>query len=572
MSSLISLIRRHLFFLFFIFSLLSLIFLTYKDYGIAWDEKVFINVGKYYLISIFNLLHLSTNLTANGFVPTPYHTLGHGAFYDVFIILASFFLPKVNFETIHLLRALSAVPIFILVYWIVSRLLSKIYGLIAIIFLLLFPRFYPDIFYNAIDIPTALFFTICLAYFIYYAKTKQTVVKSVFFGFLLAITINQRLLLFYLPLLNAIFLFFNRKSIRSFLTSQFFIFTSLLLFLHLTHPYLLTHPVRGLFDIIYSAKQYPWNAAVLFDGQFYQAGVSPLPWYYLPKTMLITIPPIFIFLFIVGCIRMVATRVRPHSSLHAPFKKNVFLYCLATFFTPFILNFILKPTLYDSWRHFMFLTVPIVIMAIFGLDWLLDINFGEIKKSKIPASPAGRKNQNFNSKLKILNSFKFGNWNLRLVWKPVYQNLRSVQGHKPISDLVYRLGFGLLVIIGLVNTIVHMARLHPYEYLYYNSLTGGLNGAYGKYETDYLGLGYKDAVLWFNTHENNPSKYYYIFVEGDPLSSTTYFKPNMVLTTNPQRADYIFTFTRWNFHERYSGKIVYILKRDQVPLIFIKKQ
>ena len=26
---------------------------------------------------------------------------------------------------------------------------------------------------------------------------------------------------------------------------------------------------------------------------------------------------------------------------------------------------------------------------------------------------------------------------------------------------------------------------HPYEYIYYNQLVGGLNGAYGNYETDY---------------------------------------------------------------------------------------
>jgi len=144
MLQLYFLIKRHIFFLAFISFLVSLIFFTYKDFGIAWDEKVFINVGKYYLIDIFNILHLSTNLTAGGFVPTPYHTLGHGAFYDVFIILASFFLPKVDFEAIHLLRALFAVPIFMLVYWIVSRLLSKVYGLIAMIFLLLFITLKPS--------------------------------------------------------------------------------------------------------------------------------------------------------------------------------------------------------------------------------------------------------------------------------------------------------------------------------------------------------------------------------------------------------------------------------------------
>ncbi|OGK26348.1 hypothetical protein A3C28_02875 [Candidatus Roizmanbacteria bacterium RIFCSPHIGHO2_02_FULL_39_9] len=504
MLQLYFLIKRHIFFLAFISFLVSLIFFTYKDFGIAWDEKVFINVGKYYLIDIFNILHLSTNLTAGGFVPTPYHTLGHGAFYDVFIILASFFLPKVDFEAIHLLRALFAVPIFMLVYWIVSRLLSKVYGLIAMIFLLLFPRFYPDIFYNAIDIPTTLFFTLCLAYFIYYAETKQTILKSVFFGFLLAIAINQRLLLFYLPLFNAIFLFMNKKSLRIFLTSQFLILTSFFFFLHLTHPYLLAHPITGLFDIIQSAKQYPWNAAVLFDGQFYQAGVNPLPWYYLAKSMLITIPPYVLFLFVIGNARLFVPLLRrPSKSV------NLFhSYLLSLFYIPFILNFILKPTLYDSWRHFMFLTIPIVIIAMFGLDWI------------------------------------FGHWKLVI---------------------------GIFIFFNLFFVAKKMIELHPYEYLYYNSLVGGLKGAYGKYETDYLGLSYKDAVLWFNKNVNDSKKQYMIFVEGDPLSSTTYFKPNMVLTTDPLNADYIFTFTRWNFHERHPGKTIYSFRKEEIPLIFVKE-
>ena len=116
-----------------------------------------------------------------------------------------------------------------------------------------------------------------------------------------------------------------------------------------------------------------------------------------------------------------------------------------------------------------------------------------------------------------------------------------------------------------------MVDLHPYEYLYYNSLVGGLKGAYGKHESDYWGLGYKEAVLWFNKNINDPKKQYKIFVEGDPLSSSYYFKPNMFLTTNLLTANYLFTFTRWNFHIRHPGKTVYKVERDGIPLIFIKK-
>ena len=116
-----------------------------------------------------------------------------------------------------------------------------------------------------------------------------------------------------------------------------------------------------------------------------------------------------------------------------------------------------------------------------------------------------------------------------------------------------------------------MVILHPYEYMFYNSLVGGLKGVYGKYETDYWGLAYKEAIIWFNKNVNDKNLTYKIWVEGDPLSSSYYFQPNMSLANNINEADYIFTFTRWNFHLRHPGQNIHTVSREGVPLIFIKK-
>lgn len=539
MSQITYLIKRNILFIVFMFFLLYLILFTYKDYGVPWDEKIFFNTGKYYVVKLFNFLRIPTNLSTNGFEPTPYHLRGHGVFMDMTVVLAGLFFPRFNFEILHLLRALFALPIFFLLYWIVSKLLSKVYGLISIVFLLLFPRFYPEIYYNAVDIPTTLLFTICLGYYIYYVRTKQTILKSILFGLILGVTINQRLLLFYLPILNFVFLFFiQRKNLKQLAIQQLTIFVSTIFFLHLTHPYLLSHPITGLFDIISHAKQYPWNAAVLFDSQFYQAGVNPLPWYYLPKSMLITIPPFMIVLFVAGTLRFVYQTVHKKlvkiaaktaiTTFPTPGVGKIFvrLYILTTFSIPFLLVYILKPTLYDSWRQFLFLTIPMIIIAMFGLNFLFRLEIGNLSR------------------------VKSRDWKLKFVWKLI---------------------IGSLVIISLVNITREMFKLHPYEYLYYNSFVGGLKGAYGHYETDYWGLGYKEAVLWFNKHVNDPKKQYKIFVEGDPLSSSYYFKPNMQLTTDSLNTDYIITFTRWNFHLRHPGKTIYTVQRDDVPLIFIKQ-
>jgi len=122
-----------------------------------------------------------------------------------------------------------------------------------------------------------------------------------------------------------------------------------------------------------------------------------------------------------------------------------------------------------------------------------------------------------------------------------------------------------------VLTIVEMIKLHPYQYIYYNELVGGLKGAYGQYETDYWGKAYKEATEWFNKNINDQKKLYTIKLEGNSISSTYYFKPNMKSTENIRDADYVFTFSRWNLQTFYKGKIIKKIERDGVPLIFIIK-
>lgn len=509
-----NLIKKHLFFILFFALLLFLIFLTYKDYGIPWDEKIYFSVGKYYLKATLDLFHVRNNLDTGGFVPTDYHIKGHGVVSDIMVIAASILFPHFSFETLHLVRAIFGVFIFILVYKIVEELLNKKSAFMAMILLLLFPRFYSDLFYNAVDIPTALFFTVCISYFFYFAKTKITAIKSSVFGLILAFSINQRLILAYLIPVDFFILFLlqrYKKKLKIWLFVWHFliIVASTFLFLHLSHPYLLSHPITGLADIVRHARQYPWNAAVLFDGVFYQAGIKPLPWYYLPKSIAITIPLITLALFIIGQIRLIGLIRKKEKNLS---KKFLCLYLLLVFYLPFLLTFILKPTLYDSWRQYLFLTIPIIIIAAFGFDWLLNL------------------------KSKVLKSIIF-----------------------------------IFLFFSLILTGREMIMIHPYEYIYYNSFVGGLKGAYGKYETDYWGLAYKESIVWFNKNVNDKNKTYKIWVEADPLSSSYYFQPNMSLTQIMNDADYIFTFTRWNFHLRHPGKTIYTVQREDIPLVFIKE-
>lgn len=483
-------------YLLFAIGLLTIILLIYKDYGVSWDEKVYLNVGKFYLVKIFSFFHIPTNLDSGSFVPTTYHTLGHGAFFETLVVALSLFFKKFSFETYHLIKGLLAIPIFLLTGYIVAKLTDKKMGILAMTFLLFIPSFFGQILINSIDVPTALFSGLLISYFIYLMGTPATIFKYFVLGLISALAINQRLVLSYLVILNIFFLF-SKKG----LVFLFAFCLSTLVFLHLTHPYLLAHPIIGLIELTKLTQGYPWNAAVLFEGRLINA--NSLPFYYLLKSMIITIPISIIGLFTLGFYYLI-NQVRKNKILYS--------YLVLVFITPFVLNYFLKPVIYDSWRHFMFLAIPMVVIACFGLKLILN------HKSLI---------------------------------------LKSILIFLIILDLSL-VGYGMLT-------------LHPYEYIYYNSFVGGLRGAYGKYETDYLGLSYKEATEWFNKNINDEKSLYKIKAEGDPLSSTYYFKKNMIFTNETSRADYIFSFTRWNLDKLYTGKIVHIVEREGIPLVFIKK-
>jgi hypothetical protein len=51
-----------------------------------------------------------------------------------------------------------------------------------------------------------------------------------------------------------------------------------------------------------------------------------------------------------------------------------------------------------------------------------------------------------------------------------------------------------VLLAGLALPVIHMVRLHPYQYAYFNPLAGGVAGARDRYMLDYWGLSFKQAA------------------------------------------------------------------------------
>lgn len=119
-----------------------------------------------------------------------------------------------------------------------------------------------------------------------------------------------------------------------------------------------------------------------------------------------------------------------------------YYFLIFTCLFPVIFVILAKSNLYGAWRHFSFVYPGIVILASIG----------------------------------------------------IYESLKVI--HKLSSKIISIIVFVVLTI----HPLKFIANSYPFFYLYYNQFVGGLNGAYGKYETDYYYTTLKAGADWLKKY------------------------------------------------------------------------
>jgi hypothetical protein len=195
-------------------------------------------------------------------------------------------------------------------------------------------------------------------------------------------------------------------------------------------------------------------------------------------------------------------------------KNRLFVLFSAALALNFALVLGLKPVLYDGLRHFLFLLPVAAVLAAMSF-----IEFLKNTKSNLPR------------------------------W-----------------GIVAAAGLNMAVVAG------HMARLHPYEYVYFNEVTGGLRGSEGKFDNDYWGASYKEAVEWLKKNEaKDPKRILKVNGSGNAYQIAYYFAPNM-RWSGFEDADYYLSCTRDEKHKRAeASKIIHVVEREGVPLNYVFK-
>ncbi len=162
-----------------------------------------------------------------------------------------------------------------------------------------------------------------------------------------------------------------------------------------------------------------------------------LPRTYVPGWLVVSSPPAIIFCAGLGMIA-VCIQVFKKKDLTSPG-----VTVLLTLFVPLTALIVTHPTLYDGPRQFVFLYGPLVLLAAYGFIQLL-------------------------------------------TWLAKYRDLVA-----------------LFIVIACVTegqVVLDMQAIHPYEYMYFSPLIGGIPGATGKYDMDYYLSCNKAAADWLTAH------------------------------------------------------------------------
>jgi hypothetical protein len=422
---------------------LTVIMLTYSDYGIPWDDYFQAIYGK-----------LVAKYFSSGFKDKACNELSDLRYYGpLFELLTSVAFPSGGGYPIFALRrlfiALTGLGTILGGIQLARRLDIKLVPTFAVLSLVFMPRFYGHSYINSKDIPFACAFTwfqviLCCVLLSPKIPWRRVILGGIGFGLVMAIRPGGLALTVVLTLLvigylwltgNSPFLRWRKENSAGLLILKGLVLVTTAWGLMIAFwPWAHENPFVNPILAMRQAVRFHNVYPVLFEGLIYHS--NSLPWYYLAKTLVITAPIPILCLAAVGMFFAVKLQIQQTSS-----SLSVVLFLIQSWiFAPIALATVMRPQIYDGLRHFLFLLPGIALLAGYGAACLI-----------------------------------------RLVQRT---NLRLL------------VTFGLVIMVS--QSLVPIIRLHPYQYCYFNALTGGLLGAEGRYETDYWVTSYKEAAEWIN--------------------------------------------------------------------------
>lgn len=405
------------------------------DYGVTFDEET----QRYYGQMVYEYV-VSGNQTLLAYVDRFY-----GPFFE-FVLYSTEKLSGLQdlhdvFQWRHQVTFLSFFAGTLGFYGIARRLFRNGWiAVLGVLFLLLSPRIFAEAFYNSKDIPLLAAFTFAMWTLLVF-RERRSIRNLLLHALACAIATDIRLIGGLTALISVFLLSApasdkeEKGGLHHAVVLMGFLLSTFV-FVALLWPTLWKNPVSELALAIGRTIHYPWPGVVFFRQRYFLA--SRLPRYYLPLWIFITTPLLYLILGIIGLVASIKSLIR------APdFRRNISsVLPILWFFMPVALVVALHPILYDGWRQLYFVYPALLLFSLRGLDELA-LFLGSVRQ--------------------------------------------------PARSFACVLAFAA-VAVGLGNTAAFMVRNHPLQNLFFSSITAGIRGADGRFELDYWGASYKQAI------------------------------------------------------------------------------
>jgi 4-amino-4-deoxy-L-arabinose transferase-like glycosyltransferase len=466
-------------------------FRTFADYGLGWDDYTHSQYGQLlldYYASGF------TDRRALSFV----NLYMYGGGFDMLAALVAKILPYDLFETRRLVGAAVGIVGLIVAWRLARRLGGPVAGLIALALLALTPMYYGHMFINAKDAPFAVAMTLLLYGLVRavedYPRPGATTV--IVFGLGLGLSLGTRIMggmaaLHMIPVMALLIGHDIRDGGMKPAANALGIFILKLVpglvlayaVMALVWPWSVAEPLNPIRAIGYFSQFFekPWRE--LFGGQ--PILVPEMPRSYLPTYLCFKLPEILLLLGGAGILGALAAQFRRA----LPVRHRAALLLVAmSFVIPVAIAIATRPAMYNGIRHFLFILPPLCVL---------------------------------------------GGWAAAGLLRAALQRSR-----------VLAIAGGSAIAIWLAEPAYHMIALHPYQYTFFNHVSGGMREADRRYMLDYWGLSFKEAadellgILDENGIQTPEGRRWVIAVCGPHPPAEVELGQDFVTTWNTKGADF----------------------------------
>ena len=498
-----------------------IVLITFRDYGIAWDEPEAQEYGQFILDYYRTDGVEARALTFNNM----YY---YGGLFEATAAWLGELLPLPPFDSRHLLNALVGL-LGVVGTWKLGRALGgPLAGLLGAALLVAVPSYYGHMFLNSKDIPFAAASVWALYYMVLLLRElpRPSLSLALKLGLAAGLGLGVRVgaVLIFVNLAAAVtgwlaLELVQRRAWRLLAVDGARIALRLLPGVLLAYavmvalwPWAQIDPlIRPLQALDYFAH-FPYDIPQKLDGELFRSS-SP-PWYYIPVFMGVKLPELLLVsgvaAVLTGLWRLLrAARAPGAAETQRPLLERGLLAFAALF--PVTYATLSDATLYDEVRHFLFV-VPVIAVA--GGHWLARV----LRRSAR--------------------------------WRPVLRHA-----------LAAGVATYLVIHVGVV------AALHPNQYVYYNALVGGVDGAEGRFDLDYWNNSMRELAEQLTEHaiglygERAQTLPLRLRICGHAPSIMPFLPASWRVTPTTEIADFYIAHTRFICGDAVNGPVVAKVER-----------